>query len=177
LHSDLRELRFRMKAQQIQVHLLSFQLRLDGEAVPSGTGPGRFVAPDACNTWNYYPAEILRLALGLQEFDGDVVEGEIGIVAGDVGEVARGVAELAVGHDEMGFGFALDGVDDVGGAERNVEVGDVVLMEKRGFVGGDRYAEDADVFVFEDKVVVGFFGDGNSFRSLSAQRKCKQEQE
>jgi hypothetical protein len=70
----------------------------------------------------------MRLALGLQEFDGDVVEGGVGLVAGDVGEVAGGVAELAVGHDEMGFRFALDGVNDVGGAERDVQVGDVMLM-------------------------------------------------
>jgi hypothetical protein len=31
--------------------------------------------------------------------------------------MAGGVAELPVGHDEMSFGFALDSVDDVGGAE------------------------------------------------------------
>jgi hypothetical protein len=114
----------------------------------------------------------MRLALGMKEFDGDVVEGEVGIVAGDVGEVAGGVAELAVGHDEMGFGFAFDGVDDVGGAERDVEVGDIVLMEKGGFVGGDGYAEDADVFVFEDEVVVGLLGDGDGGGGLSAQGKC-----
>jgi hypothetical protein len=53
----------------------------------------------------------------MEQFDGDVVEGNVGFVAGDVGEVAGGVAELAVGHNEMGFGFALDGVDDVGRAE------------------------------------------------------------
>jgi hypothetical protein len=62
----------------------------------------------------------MRLTLGLQEFDGDVVERQGGFVAGDVGEMAGGVAELAVGHGEMGFRFALDGVDDVGGAERDV---------------------------------------------------------
>jgi hypothetical protein len=84
---------------------------------------------------------------------------------------------LAVGHDEIGFGFALDGVDYIGGPERDVEVGDVVLMEESGFVRRDADAEDADVIVFEDEVVVGFFGDGNSFRSLGAQRKCEQEQE
>jgi hypothetical protein len=119
----------------------------------------------------------MSFTLRFQEFDGDVVEGDVGFVSGDVGEVAGGVAELAVGHDEMGFGFALDGVDDVGGAERDIEVGDVVLVEESGFVRGDADAENADVVVFEDEVVMGFFGDGNSFRSLSAQRKCEQEQE
>jgi len=78
-----------------------------------------------------------------------------------VGEVAGGVAELAVGHDEMGFGFALDGVDNIGGAERDVEVGDVVLVEKSGFMRGDAHAEDADVVIFKDEMVVGFLGDGN----------------
>jgi hypothetical protein len=48
----------------------------------------------------------------------------------------------------MGFGFALDGIDDVGGAERDVEVGDVVLMEESGFVSGNADAENADVGVF-----------------------------
>jgi hypothetical protein len=67
-----------------------------------------------------------------------------------VGEVAGGIAELAVGHDEMGFGFALDSVDDIGGAERNVKVGDVVLMEESGSVSGDADTENADVVVFEN---------------------------
>jgi len=109
------------------------------------------------------------LSLRLQQFDGDVVEGSVGFVAGDVGEVAGGVAELAVGHDEMSFGFALDSVDDVGGAERDVEVGDVVLMEKSGFVRRDAHAEDADVVVFEDEVVVGFFGDGDRGGGLAGE--------
>jgi len=99
--------------------------------------------------------------LGLQEFDGDVVERSVGFVAGDVGEAAAGVAELAVGHDEVDFGFALDGVDDVGGAERDVEIGHIVLMEKSGAVGGDTYAENADVVIFKDEMVVRFLWDGN----------------
>jgi hypothetical protein len=74
----------------------------------------------------------------------------------------------------MGFGFALDGVDDVGGAERDVEVGHVVLMEKCGFVRGDVYAEDADVFVFEDEVVVGFLGDGDGGGGLGTGKACRQ---
>ena len=94
--------------------------------------------------------EIPWSPLRLQEFDGDVVEGGVGFVAGDVGEVAGGVAKLAVGHDQMGFEFALDGVDNVGGAERNVEVGDVVLMEKSGFVSGDAHAEKTHVVVLKD---------------------------
>jgi hypothetical protein len=48
------------------------------------------------------------------------------------------------------FGFVLDGVDHVRGAERNINVRHVVLVKKSGFVGGDTYAEDADVIIFED---------------------------
>jgi hypothetical protein len=71
----------------------------------------------------------------------------------------------------MGFGFALDGVDDIGGAERNVEVRDVVLMEKSGFVSGNAHAKDADVVVFEDEVMVGLFGDGDGGGGLGVQGK------
>jgi hypothetical protein len=57
--------------------------------------------------------------------------------------------------------FVLNGVDHVGGAERNVEVRHVVLVEKSGFVGWDAYAEDTDVIVFKDKMMVGLLGDGD----------------
>jgi len=67
-------------------------------------------------TFNNLSAKVVDVTLGMQKFDGDVVEGAAGISAGDVGEVAGGVAELAIGHYEMSFGFALDSVDDVGGA-------------------------------------------------------------
>jgi len=90
--------------------------------------------------------------------------------------VAQGVADLAVGHDDAGFGSALDGVDDVGWTERNINVGHVVLMKKGRIVGGDADAEDADVFVPEDQMMVGFVSDGNGDGSLSAERKCEQEQ-
>jgi len=83
---------------------------------------------------------------------------------------------LAVGHHEPDFGFALDGVDDVGGAERDVEIGHIVLMEKSGFVGGDAHAENADVGVFKDKMVVGFLGDGNGGGGLGVRGKCEKQQ-
>jgi len=86
-----------------------------------------------------------------------------------VSEVAGGVAELAVGHHDAGFGSALDGVDYVGGTERNIQVGNIVLMEKRGVVRGDAHAEDADIVVFQDEVVVGFLGDGDGDGCLSGQ--------
>jgi len=35
-------------------------------------------------------------------------------------------------------------------------------MEKSGVVGGDAYAENADVIIFKDEMMVGLFGDRNS---------------
>jgi hypothetical protein len=77
----------------------------------------------------------------------------------------------------MGFGFALDGVDDVGGAERDVQVGDVVLVEEGGFVGRDADAKDADVVIFEDEMVVGFLGNGDGGGGLGGEWKCDQKKE
>jgi hypothetical protein len=90
-----------------------------------------------------------------------------------VGEAAAGVADLAVGHHQMSFGFALYGVDHVGGTERHVDVGHVVLMEKRGVVRGDAYSEYADVGVFQDEMMMRLFRDGNGDRCLSAERECE----
>jgi len=61
----------------------------------------------------------------------------------------------------MGLGFALDGVDDVSGTEGNIEVGNVVLVKKRGIVSGDAHAENADVIIFKDEMMVRFLWDGN----------------
>jgi hypothetical protein len=87
------------------------------------------------------------------------------------------VADLAVGHDDTGFGPTLDGVDNVGGAERNVNVGNIVLVKKRGIVRGEANAEDADVIVFKNEMVVGLLRDGDGDGSLRAEGKCEQEQE
>src|SRR6266436_3806293 len=103
----------------------------------------------------------------MEQLDGDVVECATGVSAGDVGEVAGGVADLAVGHHDASFGPALDGVDDVGRAERNVQVRYIVLMKKRGVMRGDAHAKDADIVVFQDEVVVGFLGDGDGDGCLS----------
>lgn len=115
----------------------------------------------------------MHAALWMKQFDGDVVEGGASVSAGNVGEVARGVAELAIGHYDAGFGFALDGVDDVSGAEADVKIGHVVLVEKRGVVGGDTDAEDADVLIFEDEMMMRLLGDGNGGGGLSVQSECK----
>lgn len=76
---------------------------------------------------------------------------------------------MAIGHHEMGFRFVLDGVDDVGGTKRDVDVGHIVLMEQSGFVRGNAYAEDADVGIFQDEMVVRLLGDWNGYRGLRVQ--------
>jgi hypothetical protein len=94
--------------------------------------------------------------LWLQKFDGDVVESGAGVGTGDVGEVAGGVAKLAVGHHDAGFGPVLDSVHNVGRAKRNVKIRNIVLMEKRRVVGGEAYAEYADVLIFKDQMMMRF---------------------
>jgi hypothetical protein len=59
----------------------------------------------------------------------------------------------------MGFGFALNCVNHLGGAECHVDVGHIVLMKKGGFVGGHAHAKYADVIIFQDEMVMGFLGD------------------
>src|ERR1700693_668061 len=97
----------------------------------------------------------------MKKFDGDIVEDQAGIRADDVGKPPAGIATLSIGHDEMSFGFALNVINDVGGAERDIQIGYIVLMEKSGAVGGDAYAENADVSIFKDETVVRLLGDGN----------------
>jgi len=84
---------------------------------------------------------------------------------------------LPVRHHKADFGLALNGVNDVGGTECDVDVGYIVLMEKRGVAGGDAYTENADVVIFENEMMVGFFGDRDGDRSLCVKRKSQQQQE
>jgi hypothetical protein len=62
----------------------------------------------------------------------------------------------------------LDGVDDISGTEGYVEIGHIVLMEKSGVVGGDAYAENADVIIFQDEMMVRLLGDGNGVHGVSS---------
>jgi hypothetical protein len=93
-----------------------------------------------------------------------------------VGEAAAGVADLPVRHYEMSFRLAGDGVDDIAGAERHVDVGHVVLVEKCCVVRGNAYAKNADIGIFQDEMMVGFFRCGNDDRRLSTERKCEKKQ-
>jgi hypothetical protein len=67
----------------------------------------------------------------------------------------------------------LDGVDDVGGAERNIKVGNVVPVEKCGVVRGDAHAEDADVIIFKDEMMVGSFGRGTAVGAWASRENAK----
>jgi hypothetical protein len=77
----------------------------------------------------------------------------------------------------MSFRLACDGVDDIAGAEGHVDVGHIVLVEKRGIVRGNAYAKNADIGIFQDEMMVGFFRCGNGDRYLSAERKCEKKRE
>jgi hypothetical protein len=44
-----------------------------------------------------------------------------------------------------------------------------VLVKKRGVVRGEAHAEDADVLVFKDEVMMGFVPDGNGCGSLGGE--------
>ena len=118
-----------------------------------------------------FVAPISWLALRMEEFDGDVVEGDAGIGAGDVREVARRVADLAIGHDDVEFRFVDDGVDEVGFAKRYVDIRKIVLVKERGAACGDANAENVDVGILEDEVVVRFLGDRHGRGCLCVLRK------
>jgi hypothetical protein len=98
----------------------------------------------------------LRLALRLQQLDGDVVEYDAGIGAGDVREAAARVADLSIGQDYVDFGPAGDGIDEVSGAERDGDVGQVMLMEQRCAMRGNAYAINADVRIFKYELMMRF---------------------
>jgi len=115
-------------------------------------------------------AEIARLTLRAEEFDGDIVEGDAD-GGGYVGEAAFGVADLAIDQLWMGFGFALHRVDDVGRAETYVDVVEVVAVQQAALVGGNNHAKNVDVGILEDFVVIGFLREGDGGGRLGVQGK------
>lgn len=102
----------------------------------------------------------------LQQFDGDVAEGLVGLVAGDVGEGGGAEVGLAVGEFDGDGIFAFHRVDDFGGAQRDVNVVVAVPVHERVGVRRDVDVEDADMLVDEDLVVVGLGGDLDLGRGL-----------
>jgi len=76
----------------------------------------------------------------------------------------------------MSFRLACDGIDDIAGTEGHVDVGHVVLVEKCCIVRGNTYEKNADIGIFQDEMMVGFFRCGNGDRRLSTERKCEKRQ-
>jgi hypothetical protein len=85
----------------------------------------------------------------LEEFDGDVAKGLIADVAGDVGEGGGGEAGVAVLELEGDGRLVFDGVDDLGGTERDGDVVVAVPVHQGVGVGRNFDIEDADGFVLE----------------------------
>jgi len=50
-----------------------------------------------------------------------------------------------------------------------------VLVKKCGVVRGDAYAEDADVIIFQDEMVMRLLRDGDGNGRLSVERKCEKK--
>jgi len=97
----------------------------------------------------------------VEEFDGDVAEGGVAEIASDVGEAATREVRFAVLEDEMDFWFVGNGVDNVGGAERNENVVVIVLMKLRLVVRRNFDVVNADILVFDLQVMVWFPGDSS----------------
>jgi len=95
----------------------------------------------------------------LQEFDGDVAEGMVARIAGDVGERCGKEASVTVGEFDGDGIFAFDGVDDFGGSEGDVNVVVAVPVHESFRVRRDFDAEDADLIVGENLVVMRLGGD------------------
>jgi hypothetical protein len=97
----------------------------------------------------------------LEDFDGDVAEGLIGDVARDVGEGGGGETSFAVLEFDGDGRLVLDGVNDLGGAENDVDVVVTVPVHQGFGVRVDFDVEDADGFVFEGQMVMTFGYDFN----------------
>jgi hypothetical protein len=95
----------------------------------------------------------------LQKFDGDVAEGMVARIAGDVGERCGKEASVTVGEFDGDGIFAFDGVDDFGGSEGDVNVVVAVPVHESFRVRRDFDAEDADLIVGENLVVMRLGGD------------------
>ena len=95
----------------------------------------------------------------LQDLDRDVAEGLGGEIAGDVSVAAGEESGLAVVQLHGDGILALHGVDDLGVAERDVDVVVAMAVQESIGVRRDFDVEDADLIVGEDEVVVGLGGD------------------
>ncbi len=125
---------------------------------------------------NYEPALIVSFSLRMEEFDGDVAERSVAEIAGDMGEAAPREVRFAILENQMNFGFVANGVDNVSGAQRNIDVVVIVLVKLRVFVRRHFDVVDADILVFDPKVMVWFAGN-TSVRQRSRLRRLRAEGE
>src|SRR5205807_9562055 len=112
-----------------------------------------------------------------EQLDGEVAERRVGLGARDMREAALRVADLPVGQRDVSLGFSGNRVDEVGGADRNTEIGKVVIMKQRGLVPGDPEGPSAPVIIFEQRVVMRlvFERDGSRRWWLGAGRQRQKE--
>jgi hypothetical protein len=52
-----------------------------------------------------------------------------------------------------------------------------VLVEKCGVARGNTHAQNADIGIFQDEMMVRFFRCGNGDRRLRTERKCEKKRE
>lgn len=90
-----------------------------------------------------------------QKLDGDIAESFVRFIASDMSEGTAGEVYFAVGELEVDLGLAEDGVDDISGTQYDVKIVNIVLVQERGGVRGDRNVEDANVLVFEGEMMAG----------------------
>ena len=102
----------------------------------------------------------------LQDLDGHVAEGLGGEIAGDVSIAAGEESGLSVLQLDGDGILALDGVDDLGVAKRDVDVVVAMAVQESVGVRGKFDVEDADLIVGEDEVVVGLGGDFDFWSGL-----------
>jgi hypothetical protein len=111
----------------------------------------------------------------LQEFDGQVAKGLRG--AADYVDEGGGEESDLVGLQLYGDRiFACDGIDDLRGAEHDVDVVVCVTVQESLGVRRDVDVEDADLVVGEHEMMVRLGGDVD-FRSRLRGEECGQEQD
>src|SRR6266436_4913457 len=79
---------------------------------------------------------------------------------------------LPVLQDLVEFGLAYDGVNDVRGAQRDVQIRKIVLMQQRGVQGRNHHDVDVREIVLQQQAVMRLFAEGDSMpQSIMAQSR------
>src|SRR5205814_6491703 len=99
----------------------------------------------------------------LQQFNGVVAEGTVGIIGGGVSKRPRAEMNFAVLGMHLGGLLAFNRIGEIACAERTPNVVAVMAMRQCAGVRRDFNPKDAKVNVGEDEVVRGLAIEGNSF--------------